>query len=551
MAGYWDDTGKRRHRDRRPVSEGPTNRDGREHDHDQRYTPFGASDPHGNDQHSTDFSPTGHGHSHDNLSDVSANDHHNHDGLASDPHGNEAHDPQMMENAGGAPQAQRGTRSGQPSPSNVPIGSRYVVEDEANVQEVAADTTSDGTADTWVTIADNPHRESSNPHSGSASTSHNHDSRYVNESGDTMTGRLTLSEASPDVEFHDSDGASGAFGNRYWAHVNGGNFHILVDRDDDGVWESPHPLVFDGATETFEFGGAVDMGGNSFTEVATIAGPGDPAQVDVDSDMVVLDSANGGQQDSCFHVAGSSPSDALIDLWPDGNAEFAGRVDVADLHTDELLVNNASTNDILIYGAAGAVLEIDRATSDLHMIRHLDGGLDEGSRIEFYAPDHSVGGTGGFLDIVVYNGSGTKTVDVEYEGNNARVHVADGDVLIDQDLDVTGSKNARIPDPDDPAAGYRFAAVESDRPGVLEHEAEVQQGETYQMPAHWPRIADRLRVVSLQPYDSQAGNAWPEIDHTAWTVTVRGQPGAYWMVARADRADPGVDGWQHQIALEE
>lgn len=132
----------------------------------------------------------------------------------------------------------------------------------------------------------------------------------------------------------------------------------------------------------------------------------------------------------------------------------------------------------------------------------------------------------------------------------ARVEELDrvtGNFTVDGDLNVGGAKNAKIPDPDQSGRMYRFAAMESDRPGILEHEAEVTQGDEYALPEWWARIAKNLRVTSLQPLESRAGHAWPEINRDAWTVTVRGQPGRYWMVARATRADSAVDGWTHVI----
>lgn len=141
-----------------------------------------------------------------------------------------------------------------------------------------------------------------------------------------------------------------------------------------------------------------------------------------------------------------------------------------------------------------------------------------------------------------FGGSGYSNWDLRLGRNDNMAVVVPGDFT------VNGSKNAELIDPDDPTKGYRYAAVESDRPGVLEHEATVKVDQTYIMPAHWKRIATNLRAF-LQPADSQAGAAWTEVDRENWTITPRGQAGSYWMLARADRADAGVANWQHEIEV--
>lgn len=35
----------------------------------------------------------------------------------------------------------------------------------------------------------------------------------------------------------------------FWVHANGGIFHILSDKNDDGTWETPHPLTLNNTTE--------------------------------------------------------------------------------------------------------------------------------------------------------------------------------------------------------------------------------------------------------------------------------------------------------------
>lgn len=125
-----------------------------------------------------------------------------------------------------------------------------------------------------------------------------------------------------------------------------------------------------------------------------------------------------------------------------------------------------------------------------------------------------------------------------------------GDMVVTGSFDVSGSKNAQVnpEDPDNPNRRYRFSATESDRPGVLEHEVELDTGTTYSLPAHWPRIATNLRCY-LQPLGE--GHVWPEVDAANWTVTPRGQPGTVLALIRADRADVGVANWIHEVEVSE
>jgi hypothetical protein len=55
--------------------------------------------------------------------------------VATNPHGNEEHDPQMVANEGGVPQRQSDTRANQPAADSVPAGSEFVVTDENNSHE--------------------------------------------------------------------------------------------------------------------------------------------------------------------------------------------------------------------------------------------------------------------------------------------------------------------------------------------------------------------------------------------------------------------------------
>lgn len=81
----------------------------------------------------------------------------------------------------------------------------------------------------------------------------------LDAAGDTMTGGLSvtgetapgaanagttmlLETTSPQLEFHDTDHAAGSAGKRHWLHHNGGNLYFLIDDNDNGTWNSPHPI---------------------------------------------------------------------------------------------------------------------------------------------------------------------------------------------------------------------------------------------------------------------------------------------------------------------
>lgn len=115
--------------------------------------------------------------------------------FSEDPHSSAAHSDSYVDNAGEAPQAQRGTRANQPAPSNVLVGSRYIVSDESNSEEVASDTTGDGSADTWETV--------------SPSGAHSHDSDYVNDAGTTPQDQADTRANQPAAD-------TVPVGSRYW-----------------------------------------------------------------------------------------------------------------------------------------------------------------------------------------------------------------------------------------------------------------------------------------------------------------------------------------------
>jgi hypothetical protein len=60
----------------------------------------------------------------------------------------------------------------------------------------------------------------------------------VNEGNDS----IRLEASAPEMKWFDSGEPSGNAGRRYWCHLNNQTFYVLVDRDDDGGWEAPHPI---------------------------------------------------------------------------------------------------------------------------------------------------------------------------------------------------------------------------------------------------------------------------------------------------------------------
>lgn len=73
------------------------------------------------------------------------------------PHNVTAAQAGAVANSVGSPARRRENRADQPAPGNVAIGTESRIKDEADLLEVAADTTGDGTADTWIQPAASRH----------------------------------------------------------------------------------------------------------------------------------------------------------------------------------------------------------------------------------------------------------------------------------------------------------------------------------------------------------------------------------------------------------
>jgi hypothetical protein len=79
-----------------------------------------------------------------------------------------------------------------------------------------------------------------------AASGHNHDSTYVNKTGDTMSGQLTVTGnqitiqgGSPTLKFNDTDTTTAGGG--YFIHNNSGRLYFLQDSTGSGTWDGTHP----------------------------------------------------------------------------------------------------------------------------------------------------------------------------------------------------------------------------------------------------------------------------------------------------------------------
>lgn len=67
-------------------------------------------------------------------------------------------------------------------------------------------------------------------------------------------GNLVIEDHAPQINLTDTDGKD------YWIHVNENRLYFLFDGDENGLWETPHPLYFEGR-DAF-FGGDITVAGN-------------------------------------------------------------------------------------------------------------------------------------------------------------------------------------------------------------------------------------------------------------------------------------------------
>jgi hypothetical protein len=68
---------------------------------------------------------------------------------------------------------------------------------------------------------------------------------------------IIIDASAPTIHFADNTASA----DDYWFHVNDNKFYLLLDTNDDGVWESPHPMTFTG--RNLALGGDLSVtGGN-------------------------------------------------------------------------------------------------------------------------------------------------------------------------------------------------------------------------------------------------------------------------------------------------
>ena len=62
-----------------------------------------------------------------------------------------------------------------------------------------------------------------------------------------FTSNLKIENGSPQIHFKDVTAGH----DDYWIHVNNGRLYFLWDEGDDGDWDSPRPLFFQGRNAYF------------------------------------------------------------------------------------------------------------------------------------------------------------------------------------------------------------------------------------------------------------------------------------------------------------
>ncbi len=97
--------------------------------------------------------------------------------------------------------------------------------------------------------------DASNINKGTLSDSHLPPNVALVDQTNVFTVDQKLSEAAPTLYFEDT--TAGAYD--YWAQVNTNTFYLFLDTNDDGSWETPHPMKFSGRDAVF--GGNVSVTG--------------------------------------------------------------------------------------------------------------------------------------------------------------------------------------------------------------------------------------------------------------------------------------------------
>lgn len=137
------------------------------------------------------------------------------------------------------------------------------------------------------------------------------------------------------------------------------------------------------------------------------------------------------------------------------------------------------------------------------------------------------------------------------------------------DLTVTGSKNAEIaPDPvGDPTRALRFAATESNTPGIIEVDCgPITIGSSRELTlkdvdlpdaflADYVKIGKhpKVRLFAAGPRentDPHQPYGWAVWDQLNPKIEVRGPAGDYYLELRFTRNDAGVQDWMHETVVE-
>lgn len=190
---------------------------------------------------------------------------------------------------------------------------------------------------------------------------------YLPLSGGTITGQVTLTGSdgttqnlalhgtAPTIYLKDTDASSDDF----WIHVNSNNFYILRDTNDDGAWDSPHPLTLEADTGNASvFGRYIvtgDLDGTSYYGLH-ING--------ADNGWIRATSVG-----FLPHASGGGSSALGTAVWPFGN------VYCEDLFTDRLQVSGEATNASYFEQSNIAYVPLGTIGSDtLHFYPTVRGG---------------------------------------------------------------------------------------------------------------------------------------------------------------------------------
>lgn len=126
---------------------------------------------------------------------------------------------------------------------------------------------------------------------------------------------------------------------------------------------------------------------------------------------------------------------------------------------------------------------------------------------------------------------------------------SDGDIEVGRNFTVGGSKNARIPDPDDPGRAHQWGADESWHAGrlVCDYLLTITGGQaSVALPPQLTSVGTGLAVRGPWP-QGHPGSAYGGI--TDGVLTLTGDDGDYLVEAVAVRADAGVANWAHEVGV--